>query len=292
MAFFISQTRYTRTLFLLWMFCGQRDFPTSLTEGFFKECFKLSLWRFCDGYGYFSNVKTPLMCTKWHTLHLSVLHEPNYLLTELGIHVYNKFSKRFPVSYNAYSTAVTCRQELFLYIVPSLLGLAFVYKLIFSFNLVIFSGLSISNMYRYFYFTLSELSSSMLWSGLVEPQSWLLLCFTTCTSLISIGVQFSVCWREIRTKIYVVNICFSLHTLTLKFICTNGQKKGYTEYMSKYSLFNLKHSIFLIKFERLVYKDVIYSQNSTKRQWHRPNVKHVECVYKLTCEQRMNNYFV
>ena len=26
---------------------------------------------------------------------------------------------------------------------------------------------------------------------------------------------------------------------------TNGQKKGYTEYMSNYSLVNLKHSMFL-----------------------------------------------
>ena len=140
----------------------------------------------------------------------------------------------------------------FIYIVPSLLGLAFVYKLIFSFNLVIFSGLSISNMYRYFYFTLYELSTSMLWSGLVEPQSLLLLCFNYMYFSYIYWSSIFVCWREIRTKIYVVNICFSLHTLTLKFICTNGQKKWYTEYMSNYSLFNLKHSIFLIKFERLV----------------------------------------
>ena len=28
-------------------------------------------------------------------------------------------------------------------------------------------------------------------------------------------------------------------------IYTNGQKKGYTEYMSDYSLVNLKHSMFL-----------------------------------------------
>ena len=29
----------------------------------------------------------------------------------------------------------------------------------------------------------------------------------------------------------------------------------------------------------------------TKRKWYRPTVKHVGCVYKITCEQRMNDYF-
>ena len=39
-------------------------------------------------------------------------------------------------------------------------------------------------------------------------------------------------------------------------------KKGYTVYMSNYSMVNLKHSIFLTQFECWLHKDVMYSQNT------------------------------
>ena len=47
---------------------------------------------------------------------------------------------------------------------------------------------------------------------------------------------------------------------------TNGQKKGYIDYMSNYSLVNLKHSMCLKLFESCVYKGVNYSKNTGFRQ--------------------------
>ena len=65
--------------------------------------------------------------------------------------------------------------------------------------------------------------------------------------------------------------------------------------MSNYSTVKLKHSIFLTYFECLVYKYVIYSQNTGFRQKGNgldPPLSMWGVFTKITCEQRMNNYFL
>ena len=53
-------------------------------------------------------------------------------------------------------------------------------------------------------------------------------------------------WPPVLDKCFVAfkTLSESCHIVTRGNTYTNGQKKGYTEYMS-YSLINLKHSIFL-----------------------------------------------
>ena len=73
--------------------------------------------------------------------------------------------------------------------------------------------------------------------------------------------------REPRDEIRVAHTKHDVISILMnKYTYTNGQKKGYTEFMSNYSLVNLKRSIVLTLFESWVYKGIIYSQNTGFRQ--------------------------
>ena len=65
-------------------------------------------------------------------------------------------------------------------------------------------------------------------------------------SCLCLGCDFSLLSCGIYISQFVNYDQASPYLLDQGFIYTNGQKKGYTEYMSTYSWVNLKHLIFLI----------------------------------------------
>ena len=59
-------------------------------------------------------------------------------------------------------------------------------------------------------------------------------------SLISSNISYSPVYANFVSQFYAKR---RVQTMSVKY--TNGQKKGYTVYMSNYSIVNLKHSMFL-----------------------------------------------